>query len=616
MLEQDHRLASHRELTLHARLTDADYVEQLWQACSQAEQDVARLFLFQAAQGFLTKKEWDRLAARQVRFALGLTRLRRLGFVFTVRKLWSEVGYMMPQEIREILITRLVRQKGKEKALESSSDHQALSYYIAAGRGIHLDLFGMLLYMREHEIPLTQRKTIHRRVLQKLEHRFSLQAAHVDEWFNRYYPPPIKESYQPETAIILDLALRLGLLRLEQARICIAMDAVAEWLACPAAVRFGREWQIITDAYLPCEPWFEAYAILMKQHVGEQWINSDELLVQLRELGYALPDDAPKQLLKNWLHPLLGLGWIQLGEFAERTYWRWNPLIRRESEDGWYVQPTGEMIIPPLVSLKKLWELSKIAEITFDGEWIRAALDPKRLQSYVSRGANWQDALAFLQEGSAYPIPVEAQQLLRRWSEQARQIHLEHVVRVRVAEPRLLDDMLQIPMLAPYLGERISPTEMLVAVDAQQDLADALRRCGYEAVLSEPQRHAEQAAAGTSGENIGLFDATGQLAGYQVENTFPDADESLGQLRALPKMWTSHYQAYHPQTLRDLCKRAVELGLSIRIELTNGSQWTGIPLRLEVDMGYWVLTLENGRRRNSCRLEEISRAQIILPEYL
>ena len=619
MAEQDQRLAFQSELDLLDRLTDTLYVEKLWQACTEMEQDVIRLFLFQAAQGLLTKKQWDRLTSQhQVRFSLGLTRLRRIGFILTVRKLWSEVGYIMPQEIREILLSRLFSASRKEKTLVSV-EPQALSYYTASGRGIHLDLFGLLMFVRDHETPLTQKKTIHRRVLQKLEHQFSLRGEHVTGWFHTLFSPWIKESYQPETAVILDLALRLGLLRIDQNRLWLVPDRVADWMELPPALRWSREWQIIMDTYLPAEPWLEAFAITMEQEFGEQWVAIDEVLMQLRAMGYDLPEETIKVLKEQWLHPLLGFGWIQLGERENQCYWRWNAFLRREAADGWYIQPTGDMIVPPLVSLKKLWELGKLAELSFDGEWIRATLDARRVQQYVSQGAAWQQAAAFLQEGSAYPLPDEVEELLRRWSEKAKQIYLERLVRIRVAEPQLLDEMVQVPMLAPYLSERISPTDVILSIEAEKELADVLRRCGYDLILSERHLQKKTPAApeiNEMAEDAGLFADQRQLAGYRVENTFPETEESLGPLRSLPQMWTRHYQAYHPQTLRDLCKRAVELGLEIRIEQKDGEEWQGIPQRIEVEMGYWMLTMESGRKRKSCRLEEIGRAQIVLPEYL
>ncbi|WP_134683129.1 hypothetical protein [Brevibacillus migulae] len=618
LAEQDQRLGFRSELDLPSRLTDTAYVEQLWQSCSEAEQAVVRLFLLQAPLGFFTKKQWDRFAAdHQVRYGIGLTRLRRIGFILTVRKLWSEVGYIMPQEIREILMAGHQSDTYKENTPVSVMESQALSYYIASGRGIHLDLFGLLLFVREHEIPLTQKKLIHRRMLQKLEQRFSLQNAHVEEWFYRYFSPAIHESYQPETAIMLDLALRMGLLRMEDNRLLLVADRVDEWLGLPAAIRWSREWQLIVDTYLPAETWLEAFAYRMKRIEGEGWQSVEAGLDHLRQLGFSVPDEALQYLLNHWLHPLLGLGWIQLGERDNQLYWRWNLLTRRASEDGWYVQPTGQMIVPPLVSLQKLWQLSQIANLSFSGEWIQAELDSQRLRTFLSQGSSWEQAYAFLQEGSAYPIPEEVAELLRRWSEKAKQIHFEHVIRVRVAEPHMLEEMMEIPMLLPYFGERISSTDVLIRPDTEKELAAALRRCGYEVILSEGviQKKAKQHQEAER-EAVGLFSDQRETAGYQVENTFPDPEESLGALRALPKMWTSHYQTYHPQTLRDLCRRAVELGLELRIEQKNGEEWKGIPQRLEVEMGYWVVTIDTGRKKKTCRLEEIHRAQIVLPAYL
>ncbi len=619
MAEQDQRLGFSSELDLEDRLTAADYLEKLWQTCSEMEQDVIRLFLYQAAQGLLTKKQWDRLTSQhQVRLTLGLTRLRRIGFILTVRKLWSEVGFVMPQEIREFLLSRLYSANLKEKTLVSI-EPQALSYYTASGRGIHLDLFGLLLFVRDHETPLTQKNTIHRRVLQKLEHRFSLREEHVAGWFHTLFSPAIKESYQPETAVILDLALRMGLLRIEQNRLLLVAERVAEWMDLPPTIRWSREYQLMLDTYLPAEPWLEAFAITMKQEFGEQWVEIDQVLMQLRTMGYELPVDALSVLKEQWLHPLLGFGWIQLGEREDRCYWRWNAFLRVESADGWYVQPTGEMIVPPLVSLNKLWELGRLANISFDGEWIKATLDAQLVQQFMSQGSTWQEAVDFLQEGSAYPLPEEVAELLRRWSEKAKQIFLERLVRVRVAEPQLLDEMVQVPLLAPYLRERISPTDVILSVEAEKELTAALRRCGYDVILSGADLQKQPPAVlerNETSEDAGLFTDHRQLAGYRVENIFPETEEGLGSLQSLPKMWTRHYQTYHPQTMRDLCRRAMELGLEVRIERKNGEEWQGIPQRVEVEMGYWILTMESNRKRKSCRLEEIGRAQIVLPEYL
>jgi hypothetical protein len=620
--EQDQRLGDSSELDLHARLTSSSYVSQLFEKITDPEREVIHLFLFQSVQGFVSKRQWDRLVRNaHVRLTLGLTRLRRLGLILTVRKLWSEVGYVMPLEVREILMALRHRTEGEEKTLVCNRG-QAPSYYIRSGRGIHLDLFALLLFLRDQEVPLTQKKTIHRRMLTKLNGLFSLRDEHVTGWYQALFARHIRDVYPAATAVLLDLALRLSLVRQEQNRLRLQADKAEEWLKLPEAVRWSRTMRILISHYLPAQPWLEAFVFQMSSLSGEAWLSVAGMIKKVKSLGYELPDDAERIITNHWLHPLLGFGWIQMGlDEEQQLVWRWNPLIRRESGDGWYIQPTGEIIVPPLVSLKRIWELSRLGELSFAEEFIRCTLDSRRVQTFVGQGGSPDKALSFLQEGCIHPLPDSVRDMVDRWSKEAKQIWMERVIRVRAADPHLLEEMRAIPFLAPYMDEIISATDFLIRPGQEVELSAALRRCGYEPQLStsggnpvvtrqfptEPQQQ---------DEGTGLFSDQRPWTGYRVENTFPEPDDQITQLSALPVMWTRHFQTYHPRTLRDLCKRAVELTLEVRIELATGEEWLGTPLRVEVEMGHWVLTMETERKKSSCRLDEIRRAQIVLPEYL
>ncbi|TGU67231.1 hypothetical protein EN829_066900, partial [Mesorhizobium sp. M00.F.Ca.ET.186.01.1.1] len=129
----------------------------------ELERTVIKLFLTKAPRGFFSKRTWERETAKEHRhLSIGLTRLRRLGLILTVRKMWSEIGYVMPQEIREQLTMQLL--PPLTSAYVSLS--KTLPYYISAGRGIHLDLFGLLLFVRDQQVPVTQKGSIHRRAMQ------------------------------------------------------------------------------------------------------------------------------------------------------------------------------------------------------------------------------------------------------------------------------------------------------------------------------------------------------------------------------------------------------------------------------------------------------------------
>lgn len=104
--------------------------------------------------------------------------------------------------------------------------------------------------------------------------------------------------------------------------------------------------------------------------------------------------------------------------------------------------------------------------------------------------------------------------------------------------------------------------------------------------------------------------------GYAIENTFPAQDEAMPQLATLPKMWTQHFQSYHPQSLRDLLKRAAELQLEVEIQLTDQERLHGLPVEVKLDMGYWVVSISGPHGKRSYRLDDLGRVRIVVPDYL
>jgi hypothetical protein len=417
--------------------------------------------------------------------------------------------------------------------------------------------------------------------------------------------------------VVLDLAMRLNLVRAEENTLRLAQADVAIWLEQPDAERRESILQLLLQFYLPPQPWYEAFAFAMKQHQGEQWSSVELLLNKLRRAGYDLPEDAGVEIARRWLHPLLGFGWIQLGYGEEQQlFWRWNPLHQQPAADGWYVEPTGDVILTPLVPLVRIWELSRFGRILFSGDLLRCELEAEKIKAFVGNGGSEQQILAALQERCMHPLPESVEELVRKWAESARQIRLERVVRVRTVNPRLLAELREMPSLQPFLTQVISDTDFLISVEQESAFAEMLRRYGFEPQTWKARDAEQSLQRAHATEGTGLFASQRPWEGYLVENVFPDRYENMPQVMMIPKMWTQHYQAYHPQTLRDLFKRAQELYIEVRVEDHHGIEWQGIPQKVEVEMGYWYVTLEAGRKKQKYRLEDINRVKIVLPEYL
>lgn len=614
--EQNQRLQQLGQQELLDRLTDGAFLASVWERLTEPEKSVIRLFLREARQGFLSKKQWDKLAQREhLHLSHGLTHLRRLGLIYTVRKLWSEVGYILPAELRERFAQLFHSEAMPAKKASVHLGNQTLPYYIPSGRGIHLDVFALLLFIRDHQVPITQKRTIHRRFLQKVTASLSLTKEHVSEFCHSLGLSDEK----PEASVVLDVALRLGLVRAEEKQLRLVQPEVDHWLGLSAQDRWEQLFRLVSAHYLPHECWYEAILYEMKRHRGEEWEEVGALVKRLDSLGYHVPQTAVQEITSRWLHLLLGFGWIQLGMGeAEQLYWRWNPIIHGMEADGWYVEPTGDVLIPPLVPLKRIWEISRLGDLAFEGELIRCGLAAEKVKELVGCGNTEEQLIQLLQKSCVHPLPEAVVNLIHLWAKATRQIRFERIVRVKTAQPTFLQELRQIEAFAPFLQEIISETDFLIEARQENALYEHLRQYGFEPRIEHAESDTDKLSveAGQAGEGAGLFAIDRPWEGYQVENVFPERYESMPEMSRLPKMWTQHYQAYHPQTMRDLFKRALELQIEVRIEHAAGGEWQGIPSSVEAQMGYWYITLESDRKKQRCKLDDIRRVRILLPDYL
>lgn len=345
LTEQSQRFGLAEGQELHNRLLDPSFLKAVWNQASEPEREVIKLFVTQSARGFFSKKSWERATAEGSRhLSIGLTKLRRLGLVLTVRKMWSEIGYVMPQEVREQFTVCMLL----EPDWAEISSSKTLPYYISPGRGIHLDLFGLLLFVRDHQVPLTQKGSIHRRYWQKMRQRLSIADSHVS---GLVLPPLDQEEREGlSLTVALDIGMRLGLIRIKKRFLVLDSARVRQWLALSAPARWDEMYPLVVEHYLPHEGWWDAFATMMRQVPLDQWCSLAEQLRKLEDGGFSLPLQAAEQIREQWLHLLCGLGWIQLGvDGGDRLFWRWTSLPRMTQEEGWYIDPAGTITMPPLV---------------------------------------------------------------------------------------------------------------------------------------------------------------------------------------------------------------------------------------------------------------------------
>lgn len=610
-----------RERDIHSFVNDSEYLEQLWTSLTEAERQTVLFFYLSSSKGFFRKKEWeDKVQNQNPHLEIGLTGLRRLGLVFTVRKLWSDIGYIMPVEVRQAFAKYILTREEKVRdAIADSSE--ALSYYIPTGRGIHLDLFACLLFIRDIQPTITQKRTINKRYLQKLSPLFSLLDEHIAGWYHSMFPYEVQKSYSPVEAFLLDLGLRLRLLRVENKKLMLSMSDVMSWLSLDFKTRQSKLFALITTNFVPAESWLEAFLHQMLHTAGPDWLSVEAKFQQLEQIGFSIPVNRVEVLKQQLLHPLAGCGFIELGESEKGLFWRSNPTTSVEVSQ-WYVEPTGTVLVPPITPLDQLWSLSRIAQVTFSGDFVRGELHPAKLQLFLSEGGSEEEIISFLQKSCPYPLPQAVVDQIKNWSRQGTQIRVEQAAIVTVANPGILQELQQISTVLPFIRKIISDCEFLVEWGALEQLTHTLRGLGFEPSEGKVDRYTPLASPVSDAHSVkeevsheGLFSLATPWEGYKIENILPDRTLSGKEVADLPKIWTQHLQSYHPQTLKDMLRRASELKISVLIQKANGEEIQGIPVKVEVEMGYWMTILEQDRRKHKMKIDDIKRIRLVIPEY-
>lgn len=143
------------------------------------------------------------------------------------------------------------------------------------------------------------------------------------------------------------------------------------------------------------------------------------------------------------------------------------------------VQGTFEVLCPPGASCYARFQLSRVAELVQSGAVSVYRLTRAALLAAAERGIDADDAIAFLADASAGPLPPAVAYSLREWGGQAAQVRLEHAVLLQTADPVLMARLRTAKSIALDDAELLTPTLLRVPDGAADELAERLRRAGF-----------------------------------------------------------------------------------------------------------------------------------------
>lgn len=143
------------------------------------------------------------------------------------------------------------------------------------------------------------------------------------------------------------------------------------------------------------------------------------------------------------------------------------------------VQSTFEVLCPGSASPYARFQLGRFAELKQSGPLAIYALTKPALLAAAERGITPRDALRFLEEHAAEPLPPAVAYTIFEWGGQSDQVRLEDAVLLTSADPVVLAQIRAMKGLGLSNVEPLSPTLLRVPDGMADEVAEGLRRAGF-----------------------------------------------------------------------------------------------------------------------------------------
>lgn len=584
-------------------------LQQAYDRMDAIEREVLQYFVLVKGFDLLTFRELDRGegSISDSSFRLALTKLRRKGYVYTLRRAWGEVAFMLPRDVFRAWLWFFLKRNMRPE--DGCCDRANVTH--EAKRSVVWDVFFLLVHIRENTIGWTRKHTIHKRSLKRMMRlprmsgRLHVEAFPADTFKH-------DQTYEPWEGLLLDLLTKFELITVRHETLALCEENVAAWLDYKRA----RHEETILD-------WFQEYylqgsmsvrlayetMLFLRDEQRGPWMDVKPIMQLPLFYRHESYPSLENEIRDKVLLPLWNLGVIELGENEKGgTVWRWLEEEEEVASASFFVQPSLEVLVPSYLPLQTHWNVSLLAELDRPDSMFVYALSKEHVQARLDEGWTEERMLAILEE-NAPEVPQSIRESLYYWKERYQKISYADVRVLICSDRQTADDIEQLHALASYLTERIGERHFVVDADRWLELNDHLRRHGY-AVSEKLQTFdsdAETAQVTESSASVRLFEGTDE-PGFKVENVFPDEWDAIPGLRRLPRLWTRHFQRYHRSTLKELSEKAAQMQLEMKIAYDTETEVIQ-PENVVNRHGEWLLETAD----RSFSLERIEKAQILIP---
>jgi len=568
--------------------------------------------------------------------------LAELGFVASVKRAWGERLLFLPSDIYVQLLGCLLDEQlhaegsrsERRKPEEGTAGPEPEGYLSEAGRGIVFGLFSLLAFAAKEGLPLTAKGTLHKRAVTRLSALNPWAAAELPNDMGAQYP--FAEALPLPLALVIDIALRFGLLKKEANRYAVNEPELARWLRLPPSVWSEAVMSVVEEHYLPPDAQLR-HLVLAVRLLGADgaWHGEREIIARLSRLGLLGEMDRAERQLRGWLRTFHALGFCHLalpeqgeGELAYR-------LAEQDAAEGagFFIQPDFEILLPAAAPFYLRWELEAIAECVRTDQMDVYRLTKASFEQGVEHGRTMASVLRFMEAHAWTGVPENIQDAMELWSMQYGRVRFAEVMLLRCEDGAAAAEVKEALLREPSGMAGIEPIgdrDFIVDRERARDLGKTLDKAGIAPLRQWGGQEEtgsmisvwEEASAdlGVSSEEAekAMVYSPSPLQYYEMETEPLLGEEMAAPYREVPGQWTRSLRSYHASTQKDLVSTAIRLSTPIEVEQA-GQCATLIPVRIrDGEKEAWLLEAYDAGEGDAAELKTWSpadweRQRLVLP---
>ena len=586
-------------------------VEQTWRAMTQEEKQVLVYLLFRIGEDVLTYRQMEQYArdTSPLTAYSGLTGLRRRGIVYTLRRLWGEVAYVIPYDLQKVWRVCIQAEEAKvgsgEETLFASYTHSRIR--TSEPIPVLWDVLFTIVHTYRYEpIALTKKGVLPmktRRLLQAL-------IPYEEELVGAVYPQD--SEYTARERFVLTLLLHTGVIQRYETTgglvYQVEEEAVRRLFAGGRSNVQSRIWQAVVEVIGRLHP---LYPGMLERLAAADRIDIHNLYEGEKRLLQAAgisPDQKAWDEFVGQILPLLSaLGFGSYCTEGGGMLFIWNSR-REEGQDEkekgsgrmGYVQPTFDVLLLPSAPYEIRWEVGAYAELVDLQEVWTFRFTQQTVRNGVrSQGETPLQELLVRIQGTDIPAHIQAQ--IERWASGGQIAVFGEVFLLRCPDVAVADWLAGDATLAYAIRERLNACDFLIHEASWPTVRTALEKQGVTIQAAQ-----EEASRLVVSQEV-------REEGFKVESVFPELADSLPELRDIPVIWYKNWQAYHASTLRNMLSRAEALGVPLRLEAGERELGDARVTEIRNEDGDYRVRLAVSEETITVPLQEIGRISWKLP---